>query len=138
MNQTQALQVFEAQVAEVENAFPSLFTKEDVIKVLRSLQQNLEFPEDDAPSAGFFTQEIADKLQEEITSRFKKRLGSIPDSDIVDEDSIEFSLYGRTIEIDSIELNTDTIADELEEVVSDVISEYVVEEKKEEEVPAEN
>lgn len=138
MNQTQALQVFEAQVAQVENAFPSLFTKEDVIKVLRSLQQNLEFPEDDAPSAGFFTQEIADKLQEEITSRFKKRLGNIPDSDIVDEDSIEFSLYGRTIEIDSIELNTDSIADELEEVVSDVISEYVVEEKKEEEVPAEN
>lgn len=134
MNQTQALQVFEAQVAQVENAFPSLFTKEDVIKVLRSLQQNLEFPEEDAPSAGFFTQEIADKLQEEITSRFKMRLGNIPDSDIVDEDSIEFSLYGRTIEIDSIELNTDSIADELEEVVSDVISDYVVKE----EVPAEN
>ena len=134
MNQTQALQVFEAQVAQVENAFPSLFTKEDVIKVLRSLQQNLEFPEEDAPSAGFFTQEIADKLQEEITSRFKMRLGNIPDSDIVDEDSIGFSLYGRTIEIDSIELNTDSIADELEEVVSDVISDYVVKE----EVPAEN
>ena len=132
MNQTQALQVFEAQVAEVENAFPSLFTKEDVIKVLRSLQQNLEFPEDDATSAGFFTEEIAEKLQDEITAGFKKRLGNMSDSDLVDEDSIEFSLYGRTIEIDSVTLNTDSIADELADVVSDIISEYVVEEKKEE------
>jgi len=131
MNQTQALQVFEAQVAEVENAFPSLFTKEDVIKVLRSLQQNLEFPEDDATSAGFFTQEIADKLQDEIAARFKKRLGSLSDSDLVDEDSIELSLYGRNIEIDSVSVNTDSIADELEDVVSDIISKYVVEEKKE-------
>ena len=133
MNRTQAVQVFEAQVAQVENSFPSLYTKEDVIKVLRSLQQNLEFPDEDATSAGFFTQEIADKLQDEITSRFRKRLGNIPDSDLVDEDSIEFSLYNRTIEIDSIELNTDSIADELEEVVSDVISDYVVKEEVKEE-----
>ena len=133
MNQTQALQVFEAQVAEVENAFPSLFTKEDVIKVLRSLQQNLEFPEDDATSAGFFTQEIADKLQDEITLKFRKRLDGMSDSDLVDEDSIELSLYGRNIEIDSVSVNTDSIADELDDIVSDVLSKYVAEEKEKEE-----
>jgi hypothetical protein len=133
MNQTQALQVFEAQVATVENAFPSLFTKEDVIKVLRSLQQNLEFPEEDATSASFFTQETAEKLQDEIKLKFKRRLDSMSDSDLVDEDSIELSLYGRNIEIDSVSVNTDSIADELDDIVSDVLSKYVAEEKEKEE-----
>jgi len=126
-------------VASVQNAFPSIYTKDDVVKLLESI-------EIEAPKSGFkVTRDQIDELLENLQSRLDKNANNLDTSDVVDTSSVEFSIgYGNTIEIDSIDVYSDQISSEMMSGVQDVIEDFFEkleqveeEETEEEEIPEE-
>ena len=86
-------------ISAVESAYPSLFTKEDVIKLLNSI--DLESAA--APSTdGIDVDELLDRVQALI--------GNYDTSDMVSYEDIELSInYDHRIEIDSVNVDLDDL-----------------------------
>ena len=126
-------------VASVENAFPSIYTKDDVIKLLNSI-------EIEAPKSGFkVTKEQIDELVENIENRLERNANNLSTEDVVDMSSAEFSIgYGNCIELDSIDINSSDITSEMMSGVEDVIADFfekvdaINEEETEEELVTED
>ena len=86
-------------ISAVESAYPSLFTKEDVIKLLNSI--DLESAA--APSTdGIDVDELLDRVQ--------LLIGNYDTSDMVSYEDIELSInYDHRIEIDSVNVDLDDL-----------------------------
>jgi len=86
-------------ISAVESAYPSLFTKEDVIKLLNSI----DLESTSATSAdGIDVDELVDRVQTLI--------GNYDTSDIVNYEDIELSIsYDRTVEIDNVNVDLDDL-----------------------------
>jgi len=86
-------------ISAVESAYPSLFTKEDVIKLLNSIDLDSAA----APSTdGIDVDELVDRVQSLI--------GNYDSSDIVDYEDVSFSLnYDNRIELDSVNVDLDDL-----------------------------
>jgi uncharacterized protein (UPF0335 family) len=106
-------------VASVENAFPSIYTKDDVVKLLNSI-------EIETPKSGFkVTKEQIEELVENIESRLERNANNLSTEDVVDMSSAEFSIgYGNCIELDSIDINSSDITSEMMSGVQDVIEDF--------------
>jgi hypothetical protein len=86
-------------IEKVSNSFPSLFSKEDVIKLLVDLNSELE---SEAPKFKF------DK--ETLLSVFRESFSEKDFDNVVKTDDIEVSLgWNRQIEIDSVPIDEDCI-----------------------------
>jgi len=113
-------------VASVQNAFPSIYTKDDVVKLLESI-------EIDSSGKGTFTREQISVLVERLIEEVKSNVSRL-DSDCIDRSSAEFSLNCNEIELDSVDFDTSEVNDNivygLEDVVDTFFYEY--EEEKEE------
>jgi len=102
----------------------SIFTKEDVLSLLESLKAPTEAKEVNPKKKDSSPREMKEKMLEElkemILEKFRDELGDCMESDLVDFDSSEFSLFDRRIELDHIEVNKDAIVEALESVLSDL------------------
>lgn len=128
MTKEQAAQAFEKHAAQVQSAFPSLFTKEDVIKVLRALQDDLDFEDEDSE---FLTQEQLDGLREDICNQVETKLENLYSDDVVDLDSAEFEINGDRLSVTSIEINTSSLVDEISDVIEKVFNDVKLKETTE-------
>jgi uncharacterized protein (UPF0335 family) len=106
-------------VASVQNAFPSIYTKDDVVKLLTSI-------EIESPKSGFkVTKDQIEELVENLQNRIERNANNLDTSDAVDTSSAEFSIgYGNCIELDSIDVYADQIASEMMSGVQDVIEDF--------------
>ena len=86
-------------IEKVSNSFPSLFSREDVIKLLTDLNSELE-----SETPNF-------KLDKEtLLSVFRESFSEKDFDDVVEADNIEFSLgWDKKIEIDSVPIDEDYI-----------------------------
>jgi len=114
-------------VASVQNAFPSIYTKEDVVHLLSSLE--IEAPE---AKGGNLTQSQIEELCKRIVAQVRDNAENL-DGDCIDKDSAEFSLSYREIELDSVDFDTREIADQVANGIGDTIEEFFEELNKEEE-----
>lgn len=130
MTKEQAAQAFEKHAAQVQSAFPSLFTKEDVIKVLRALQDDLDF-EDEEDEVGVFTQEQLDEVREDICNAVENRLDRLSSDDVVDLDSAEFEVNGDRLSVVNVDINTSTLIDEVSDAIEKVFNGMKVKETTE-------
>tara|TARA_R110000868_G_scaffold106438_2_gene291901 strand:- start:301 stop:660 length:360 start_codon:yes stop_codon:yes gene_type:complete len=84
-------------IEKVSNSFPSLFSREDVIKLLTDLNAEM--------------QEESPKPQidgDTLLTTFRQMLSEKDWSDVVDSDDIELSLsYNNQIEIESVPIDED-------------------------------
>ena len=89
-------------IEKVSNSFPSLFSKEDVIKLLTDLNSEM--------------QEESPKLQVDLdilATTFRQVLSEKNWDNAVDSDDVEFSLsYDNRVEVDRIPVDEDFIIDE--------------------------
>ena len=111
-------ELFEESIDTINGAFPSLYTKNDVIAVLNGLRYNIKLlPPATEPAT------ISNMEFQEFSDSVSKRLGrSLNDGTIepIDMGSAEFSLgYHNTIELEHINLDTDGITEELENILLD-------------------
>ena len=86
------------RVIDREPGMPSLFTGEDVMALLKSL----------TPEPG----ELPEEEVHQLTDAVRDAIAELDTDSVVDMATAEFSIrYGNTVELDSIDVNTDYIAD---------------------------
>ncbi len=90
-------------ISAVESAYPSLFTKEDVIKLLNSI----DLESASVPSTeGIDVDELVEAVESIITD--------YPSGDIVNYGDVSFSLsYDNRIEVDDIQVDLDNLSSDI-------------------------
>jgi len=84
-------------IEKVSNSFPSLFSREDVIKLLTDLNAEMQ---EESPKPNI------DK--DTLLTTFRQMLSERDWEDVVDKDDIELSLsYNNQIEIESVPIDED-------------------------------
>ena len=116
-------------VASVQNAPSSIFTKEDVI----SLLNKITIPEASEQVATGLTKDQIEELCKKVVAQVKENADNLDSSDVVDTSSAEFSLSYNEIQLDSVDIDTRNIVDEVVCGIGDVIEEYFEELNKENE-----
>jgi hypothetical protein len=117
----QATSHVQGAITKVENAFPSIFTKDDVVILLSELSDAIE-NDDDVTNGGL----IMDKetLLDKIRGAVDDAITNMSNDEIVDISSTEFNIRnGNEIEIESIGINTSDIIDEVMREVDEVLDE---------------
>ena len=112
----------ETTVKRVQESPSSVFTKEDVLYLLKSIQTPEEVKSE---KKGLGPKEVKEKilagLKERALQKFREELEDANDSELVDLDSAEFSLgYDKRIEVESIDVNKEDIIEILERVFYDL------------------
>jgi hypothetical protein len=89
-------------IEKVSNSFPSLFSREDVIKLLTDLNAEIE-KESPKPQIDF----------DVLATTFRQVLSEKNWDGVVDSDEIEFSLsYDNRIEVDNVPIDEDFLIEE--------------------------
>ena len=117
-------ELFECQIGDAINAFPSVFSKDDVVSLLSNLRTNVLHTVADALSEANKTAfGITEEQFQEFNANVRHRLdssmcnGSI---DLYDYSSAEFSIdYHNTIVIENLDFNSDAVTEELDEIMLD-------------------
>jgi hypothetical protein len=120
-------------VASVENAFPSIYTKDDVVKLLTSIE--IESPKE---SSGKLSQDQINDLCRRIVAQVKENAENL-DNDCIDKDSAEMSMgYSNTVELDCVEFDTSEVANQVVDGIGDVIETFFEELNEEDEESDDN
>jgi hypothetical protein len=94
-------------INEITEHFPSVYTKEDVVKLINLLDD---------------TQQKIDV--EELKRKIRNKLERLSSEDVVDYSSVELSMnYDNRVELDRIEVQSDNIMDEIEETIDEYFDE---------------
>jgi hypothetical protein len=117
-------------VASVQNAFPSIYTKDDVVKLLTSIEI------DETPKSGSRLTDVQIKqLIADVAECIENNASNIDSSEVIDKSSAEFSIsYSNQVEIDSIDIDTDSIYSTVVDGVGDVIESFFEKLEEEDEV----
>lgn len=127
------------QKHDVDCSFPSIFSREDVKHLLEEFGYGLitnvmEMKEEKRTISLEGVEELSNLLCGAIASKIER----LDSSDVVDFDSVSLSIsYNNQVEIDSIDYISDTITDEVESAVEEVLHDFFSPEEKEEEVVSE-
>lgn len=106
--------IFDNEITAALNGFPSVYSKDDLICVVNRIR--LELNELD------FTQSILTEMKfQEFDSAVRNRLENwMHQNDIVDNDSAEFTIdYDNRIVLESINIDTDSVTEELDDILLD-------------------
>jgi hypothetical protein len=119
MNKIQEL--FENEADKVIKSYPSVYTKDDVVSLLSNLRTSVltEALELKSQVKVSITENDFQEFSADVSRRLERALndGTI---DPVDLDSAEFTIgYHNTIEIECINVDTDSITEELENILLD-------------------
>ena len=112
--------LFDVQIAKTIDAYPSIFSKDDVISLITSLRtETLNTIPELLPQPSAY---IIDEAKfQEFNSNVRHALEGFLDNnnnEVIDYDSAEFNInYDRRIEIESIDLNNDAITEELDDIL---------------------
>lgn len=119
MNKQQTIELLQQQL-------PGFYSVEQVIDIINGIEDSSEALNEDQ------LEKIADEIYDEV----RDALGKMYTNDIIDTDSAEFSLYDKTIELDSVDIDKDSIADTVIEEVKKVMWDKFLPKVKQEEVAA--
>jgi hypothetical protein len=112
-------QVFDNARTKVLNAFPSIYTKDDVIKLINELQTEAYTHQQTLPKKD------GDELQSILLEALERAIDNMDSSDIVDYDTAEMSInYRNHVELESIDANCREIFSEIQSVVNREFEEY--------------
>ena len=116
----------QATVELLKQQLPGFYSAEQVINIINDIEDSsAELNEDQLEN-------IADSIYDKVRSA----LGKMYTNDLIDTDSAEFSLYDKTIELDSVDIDKDSIADTVIEGVKKVMWDKFLLKAKQEEVAA--
>jgi len=102
-------QVFQQARESVSNSYPSIFTKDDVIRLIVDLEKNMEGIVSESKSNGI-TREKLEEILEKYNNDLRDYVEDDVDrSDMWSSDEIEFSVSYREICVDDVEINLDPV-----------------------------
>ena len=110
------MQTIQQAVASVQNAPSSIFTREDVINLLNGIE---------APKGGIqMDRQTTKDLCEAILDAINSNVRSLDSGDVCDLSSAEFSLNYNELSLDSVDIDSDSIAENAVSGLYDVIEEF--------------
>ena len=110
-------QVFDNARNRVANAFPSIYSKDDVIKLIDELQNEVT----QQPQTKVDFEELKQALLEAV----ERKIDNIDSTDVVDYDSAEMMMgYRNQVELESIDVNCSTLFNEIETAINDEFNDY--------------
>jgi 3-methyladenine DNA glycosylase Tag len=116
MKKSTLLAEFDKAVHTVDSSFPSLYTKADVIKVLRYLEGELK----DYTSENELTENNSKVLTtEQINSLIETVTNEISSMDEYIIDDYELSMDGKEVQLDSVSLSSYSIEEKVSGAVND-------------------
>lgn len=122
--------IFDVEVAKTIDAYPSVFSKDDVIQLITRLRTNavaeaLEASRQLAETERkFFISEMDFQDFSSNVCRALENEINRGNLDVYDYSSAEFSIgYNNELSIESIEFNTDAVTDELSNILLDQFQE---------------
>ncbi len=109
--------LFDQEVTRVLDAFPSVYTKDDVVTLLSKLRTNVLFAYDaDKQATELSTDDFVsflDNVKDGV-----ERMFNLCNVEYVDYDSAEFSIdYNNRITIENVDINYDSVTEGLTEIV---------------------
>jgi len=97
----------------VQNSVSSIFTKDDVLKLITGIEQEQSNP----------VYEMIKKLQD-LQEKISYDFQNLSSDEVVDLDSAEFNIgYNNRLEVEDISLNIDNLTDIVEDSFSSLINE---------------
>ena len=112
--------LFDQETTKVLDAFPSVYTKDDVVTLLSKLRTNVLYAYDaDKQAVVGITENQFQTFATDVQNDLERALcnGQI---EVYDTGSAEFSIsYDNRIEIENIDVLTDNITDELHNILLD-------------------
>jgi hypothetical protein len=118
--------LFDQEITKTIDAYPSIYTKDDVVSLLSKLRTVVLTETAEALSnanATPITEMDFQNFSESVTRELENRINR-GDVDVHDYSSAEFSIsYHNTIEIESIDFNSDAVTDELSDILLDKFQE---------------
>ena len=112
--------LFDVQIAKTIDAYPSIFSKDDVITLLSSLRtESLHAIHEMLPQPNAYL--IDEEKFQEFNSAVRSQLEDFLDrtnTEVIDYDSAEFEIdYDNRIKLENICLNNDAITEELGDIL---------------------
>lgn len=112
--------LFDAQITKTIDAYPSIFSKDDVVTLLSSLRtESLHAIHEmlPQPSAYIIDEEKFKDFNAAVRSSLDNFLDRT-DNEVIDYDSAEFNIsYNNQLELENICINNDTILEELDDIL---------------------
>ena len=98
----------------VQNSVSSIFTKDDVLNLISSIEQEQQTNQ---------VYDLIKKLQD-LQETISYNLQNLNSDDVVDYDSVEFSIsYNNRIEVDCMNINVDNLTEVVENGIGELIEE---------------
>ena len=112
--------LFDVQIAKTIDAYPSIFSKDDVITLLSSLRtDSLHAIHEMLPQPNAYL--IDEERFQEFNAAVRSSLDNFLDgtnNEVIDYDYAEFNIsYDNRLELENICLNNDTILEELDDIL---------------------
>ena len=131
MNQEQ---VFQQAREQVSNSYPSIFTKDDVLRLIIDLEKNVDgiVSKEKSNSVGVSKEKVQEIL-EKYTNDLKDAIEyNVDKRDMWSDDSIELSFSYREVCIDDVDISLDPVLDVISaECRNFDLDEYFQEEEEE-------
>jgi len=111
--------LFDQEITKTVDAYPSIYTKDDVVSLLSKLRTVVLTEVSELKPASAITEDRFQEFSESVTKALENAINR-GNLDVVDYSSAEFSIsYSNTIEIENLDVNTDSIVDELATILQD-------------------
>ena len=115
--------LFDQEITKTIDAYPSIFSKDDVVNLLSVLRTAVLYEATKLQPTVSISEMDFQNFSESVTRELENRINR-GDVDIHDYSSAEFSInYHNTIEIESIDFNSDAVTDELSDILLDKFQE---------------
>ena len=128
-------QALQDQKKDVDNSFPSIFSREDVKHQLEEFGYGvitIIMEMKDEKSSSSISLEGIQELSELLIKALSSKIDRLDSNDVVDFESASFSIgYNNTVEIDTIDFNSTEITDIIDITVDEVLHDFFTPEEEE-------
>lgn len=119
-------EIFEQYKVTVENAFPSIFTKEDVFSILNAIQYQIVSNDAAEPAPAQSKNGLTIINIDDFASELADGIADLIDNEGTNIiDSYDFSLSGNEIEVDSVYFDSRSIKNFVKANIKDGIETYI-------------
>jgi hypothetical protein len=118
-------QTKEQAIEMVQNSFPTIFSKEDVIALINSIKVNEVIVKGTIINEASAIDMRNEKLMEAFKNYITNEIDSISIEDVVDTDNISLSLdYDRQIQVEVEGINHDSILETVKSSIDDFFNSF--------------
>lgn len=107
----------------------TIYTHSQVLAILQDLLDGVNEDAEAETTGAVLTQTDIDELVEALEERISDNIDDISDSDIVDESSLEASISGGRVSIESLDIDKSNIISEAQYNLDEVVSKWAYEHK---------